>query len=303
VRVAGTDSGAEAFMADAIEPGERARGTVSFTPARRGLFGPVDVRCWSQFPFGLFRVPLAAERFPLLTVYPAFSPIAGLDVPMGRRFQPGGIALTSATGESPEYIGNREYRPGDAVRRIDFRAWARLGKPAVREYQEEYFCRVALVLDTYLPRGARIPPEGHSQLEAAISLSAAVADCLARGEYIIDLFAAGPELYVFRAGRSIAHFDNILEILAGIDPCRRNPFATLQPALVEELGHITTVICVMLDWDQTRNDLARTALEAGCAVKAVVVRDDDPTLPPLDDAIEMVHVRPGDVFAGQVDAL
>jgi hypothetical protein len=36
------------------------------------------------------------------------------------------------------------------VRRIDFRSWARLGKPVVREYQEEYYCRIALILDTHV---------------------------------------------------------------------------------------------------------------------------------------------------------
>ena len=74
-----------------------------------------------------------------------------MDLDVGKRYQPGGIALTSHIGESPEYIGNRDYRPGDSLRRIDPRAWARLATPIVREYSEEYYCRIALVLDTYVP--------------------------------------------------------------------------------------------------------------------------------------------------------
>lgn len=304
VRVHGMGGWHERLLdAARIESGDSAQQTVPVTPPRRGIYGPIDVRCWSRYPFGLFRIPLTRKRLPSLVVYPAFAALAGLAVPMGRRFQPGGIALTSSTGESPEYIGNREYRPGDAVRRIDFRAWARLGKPAVREYQEEYFCRVALVLDTFLASGTRVGPYGHPPLEAAVSLSAAVADVLARGEYIIDLFAAGPELYVFRAGRSIAHFDNILEILAGLDPCRTDPFTTVTPALADELGSITSVVCVLLDWDDARARLARTAVECGCAVKAIVVRDGPTTLPPVDDAVDIIHLAPASVVDGSMETL
>ena len=41
---------------------------------------------------------------------------------------------------------------GDPLRKIHWRSWARRGKPVVKEYQEEYFSRIALVLDTFLPR-------------------------------------------------------------------------------------------------------------------------------------------------------
>jgi hypothetical protein len=85
------------------------------------------------------------------------------------------------------------------------------------------------------PSHAPSRPAGLCRLEAAISLSASVADALSRGEYLIDLFAAGPELYVFRAGRHTAHFENILEIVACVEACRRNPFETIAPALADEL--------------------------------------------------------------------
>ncbi len=72
-----------------------------------------------------------------------------------------------------------------------------------------------------------------------MSLAASVTGALSHGEYIIDIFAAGPELYVFRAGRHTAHFDNVLQILACVDACRNNPFDTISPAVSEELGNIS----------------------------------------------------------------
>jgi uncharacterized protein (DUF58 family) len=214
-----------------------------------------------------------------VTVLPAFHPISLADLPIRSRYQPGGILFTSNVGESCEYISNREYRPGDSMRRIDYRSWARLAAPVVREYQEEYYCRVALVLDTYVARGRIKSPAGFPDLEAAVSLSASVAEAISHGEFILDIFAAGPELYVFRSGRHTAHLDNVLEILACVEECRRNPFAVVAPALAGELGNISTVIFVLLDWDEDRRNLVRLAAEAGCATKVVVIRRGPTTLP------------------------
>ena len=262
-----------------LEAGQTLSASIRLKPNRRGLHTLPRPRAYSTFPFNLFRTGRSRAAESTLLVLPHFHSIVGLDVPVGTRYQPGGIALTSNIGESPEYIGNREYVPGDSARRIDYRSWARLARPVVREYQEEYYCRVALVLDTYVPPRRKPGREGFADLEAGISLSASVADALSRGEYLIDLFAAGPELYVFRAGRHTAHFENILEIVACIEACRDNPFERIAPALADELSNISTVICVLLDWDESRRQLARTAIEMGCSVKILVVRDGETTEP------------------------
>ncbi|MDX9975739.1 MAG: DUF58 domain-containing protein [FCB group bacterium] len=258
--------------------GKHASLGVRLVALRRGLYTLPPLRAYTTFPFGLFRVQAARTSGGRLLVLPSFHPIETVDLPVGSRYQPGGVALTSHIGESPEYIGNREYRPGDNLRRVDYRSWARLGKPAVREYQEEYYCRVALILDTFVAR-RDTSPAGFPELESGVSLAASVADALARGEYLIDLFAAGPELYVFRAGRHLAHFENILEILACVEACRTNPFDTLAPALADELNNISTVVCVLLDWDDTRERLVRTAREAGCEVRVLIVRNGETTRP------------------------
>jgi uncharacterized protein (DUF58 family) len=269
----------------ALAPAASADAALTILPLKRGLYLWSGWRVFSTFPFGLFRTgvrPAANGGTPArgpLVVYPHFHPLTSIDVPISARYQPGGIAFSSNVGESPEYIGNREYRPGDSTRHLDHRAWARLAAPVVKEYQEEYYCRVALVLDTYVAGRQRPGPDGFPNLEAAVSLSAAIADALTRGEYIIDIFAAGPELYVFRAGRHTAHFENVLEILASVDACRANPFRKVTPALADELGNLSSVICVLLDWDADRARLIRTAAEVGCSVKVVIIRDGATTQP------------------------
>lgn len=262
-----------------LGPGQSSALPLVLRPMKRGVYPLPELRPHSTFPFNLMRAGSMEHTLGTLTVVPEFHPLTHIDVPVGMRYQPGGVALSSHVGESPEYIGNREYIPGEPARRLDFRGWARLGRPVVREFQEEYYCRIALVLDTWIPT-RRVPRDGFPQLEAAISLSASIADALSATEHLIDLFAAGPELYVFRAGRQLAHFDNVLEILASVDACQSDPFETIAPAVADELASITTAVCVFLDWDNSREQLARTIVESGCQLKLIIVRD-GPTTEPL----------------------
>ena len=64
--------------------------------------------------------------------------------------------LFRSLGESFEFIGNREYRDGDSIRDIDWRATARLSRAIVREYREEYFMRVAVILDIKTPGSGEV---------------------------------------------------------------------------------------------------------------------------------------------------
>ncbi|MEZ0228059.1 MAG: DUF58 domain-containing protein, partial [Planctomycetota bacterium] len=253
-----------------LAPGESIELSYTLEPRARGAYDFAGPRAVSAFPFGVYLSSRKQDAPGRMLVYPRFKPIASIDLPVGRKHQPGGLALVSQVGDSGEFIGCREYRSGDRPRDIHQLAWARRGgAPVVREFQQEYLCRIALIADTY---GADI--------EAGISIGAAVADCLSRQEYVIDVFAAGPDLYHFQAGRSLAYLDNILDILACIEPCPVNPFERLAPALHAELAQISTVVAVLLDWDEVRREFVRSLEDQGVAVKVIVVRSKKPTEDP-----------------------
>ena len=55
------------------------------------------------------------------------------------------------------------------------------------------------------------------------------------------------------------------------------------------MTNISTVIGVFLDWDASRRHLARTAVESGCSVKLLIVRDGE-TSEPID--FDEGHVIP-----------
>lgn len=287
--------------AERIAPGEPTELTYTLRPARRGAFDLRGPQVMSLSPLGLHHAVRFQPAPHRVLVYPRFSPLGAVDLPVGARHQPGGLQLVSRVGESEEFIGNREYRPGDRLRDLDQRAWARTaGTPVVREYQQEYLSRIALIVDTHVPRW-RAVNGGEDDLEAAISLGAAVADALSRLEYVIDLFAVGPDLYHLQAGRSLAYLDTILDILACIEPCRQSPFGTLGPALRDQVGQIGSAVVVLLDWDDERAAFVRAVRDLGVAVKVIVVRDGAPTRSPAGvptDAGAVQVLSPAQARAG-----
>jgi uncharacterized protein (DUF58 family) len=221
-----------------------------------------------------------------LLVYPRFSPIAHFSLPAGRRFQPGGVAMASHLGESFEYLGNREYREGDSVRDIDWRATARLSRPIVREWVEEYMLRAAVVLDTHVPPALPLRKRQirRESFERAVSAAAAVSDYMARQDYVVDVFAAGPNLYHLTAGRSLAYLDQILDILACVEESPREPFAEIEPQIDNLLERLSTVIFIMLDWNQTRRSLVLKLQSRGVSARVIILRDGACTIDPAGDA-------------------
>lgn len=279
---------------------------------RRGSYTIPCLRQETLFPWGIWKDLVDHPSPRTVLVYPHFHPLTSLNIPAGTRYQPGGIALTSNLGDAIEFIGTREYREGDSLRAIHWKTWARLGKPAVKEFQEEYFCRIALLMDTFLPSASpprfglrQVDPPERRAFEAAISMAAAIADALSREEYIIDIFAAGPEIYHLQSGRSLAYLENVLDILACLEPCHEAPFQKIKPVLLDHLESVTTTVAVMLDWDEARADVVRTIRDHGSAVKLIVVRD-GPTTIDLSGAealCEGVHHISSDDEAAGVESL
>ena len=124
------------------------------------------------------------------------------------------------------------------------------------------------------------PKTGEAKaFEAAVSLTASIADFFSRGEYIVDILAAGPDIYEVSAGRSLAYLENILDVLACLEPCPQPPFRTISPVLFDKLAQITTVVAVLLDWDDEREQFLQRVKALGTAVRVLLVRDGETRKP------------------------
>ncbi len=279
--------------------GEYASIPVELKTTQRGQFAIPYFWVHSTFPLNFMRVGSVPLTFNKLTVVPTYHRLEQLDLPLSHRYQQGGLLSEARTGNAAEYSGNREYIPGEPTKRLDFRAWARVGKPVVREYQEEYSSRVAIVLDTSIQKNWwGVSEDSREELEAAISLTAALTDALDHLGTTVELFAAGPDLFFFEAStQSSTYLESILEILAGLEGCDTDCFEQLTPVIRESLESTSIVICLLLQWDQNRQELVNQIIHSGCSYRVLLLRSRPTALPFPQDDFHLV-LSPADVLKG-----
>ena len=120
----------------------------AITPTRRGevTFAPADVRVRSRL--GLLELITRAGESDTRRVYPDFAQVARYAWLAGdRRLAEIGIKTFQQRGEGTDFNQLAEYRTGDAVRHIDWKATLRYGKPIVRQFQNERDQCVMLLID------------------------------------------------------------------------------------------------------------------------------------------------------------
>jgi uncharacterized protein (DUF58 family) len=128
--------------------GKRLETTYTVTPAQRGevTFAPADVRVRSRW--GLWELLEQLGTHETRRVYPDFAQVARYAWLAGdRRLQEIGIKTYQMRGTGTDFKQLSEYRVGDSVRHIDWRATLRLGTPIVREFQDERDQCVMLLVD------------------------------------------------------------------------------------------------------------------------------------------------------------
>lgn len=222
---------------------------VEILPLRRGILRFTGLTLARPDPLGLFRAfsPMSLPQITLILPKRYWLPPIAL--PGTMKYQQGGVALAANIGRSEEFVSLRDYRRGDPVRHIHWRSWAKAGRPIVKEFEDEFFVRHALVLDTFTDE-----PNGEI-LEEAVSVAASFACTVLTQESLLDLLFVGAESYCFTAGRGVGHADQMLEILASVRACGDKPFATLEHHVIAHASEVSGCICVLQKWDDLRKKL------------------------------------------------
>jgi uncharacterized protein (DUF58 family) len=249
----------------ALAPAGETEVTVEVTPLRRGHLRFRGVTIARPDPLGLVQALKSIELSQSLLILPKRYPMAEIRMAGTRKYQPGGVALASTVGDSEEFVSLRDYRSGDPMRRIHWKSYARVGRPVVKEYLDEFFVRHALVLDTFTTH------LGDPVFEEAVSVAASIAISMQTQESLLDLMFVGPEAYCFTAGRGLAHTEQLLEVLACVGPCRDKPFRSLHHAVIDRLDLLSGCVCVLLGWDDARQELIRHLEALGTPTRVFVV--------------------------------
>ena len=235
-------------------------------PLQRGLlqFRGIGVTC--PDPLGLFNACLALSLPQAVLILPKRYHLPPIQLPGTGRHQSGAVALAASVGDAEEFRALREYQPGDPIRKIHWKSWAKVGKPMVKEEQEEFFVRHGLILDTFQ---SVVESE---ILEEAVAIASSLACEIQTQESLLDLMFVGLESYCFTAGRGIGQTERMLELLASVMPCQDKSFASLLPVIQSRCSLLSGCICILLDWDEERKTLVRYLQSLGIPALILVIQ-------------------------------
>lgn len=222
-----------------------ARGIHHLDPFSAAAVAPLGISCGPSIESGATKVH----------VVPRIAKVERLPLAIATRHQPGGVALASKSGESMDLLGVRPYRPGDPMRDLHARSWARTGIPVVREYQQEYFTRVGVVLDT--------DTADTDRLEAAIELAAGVVAKLSRGEALVDVLVVGDHVHELTLGRSLGTLDQALDLLSTVERGPKLEAAAMMAKLRPYLERLSSVALITVGEDAERSALAQGVEDRG----------------------------------------
>ena len=158
----------------------------------------------------------------------------------------------------------RDYRPGDSPRKIHWKLFARRGQPVVREFAQEYFSRIGIILDTYLPPKAK-------DFEAALETVASLASFLERSDSVVDFFAAGEQLILLSMGRNQGSLEGMLETLACVKSTRRSPYAQLEAQLEPLIPRLSALLLVTFAPTPERRAFWERLTIAGTPVRVLCI--------------------------------
>ncbi len=256
-----------------IKAGETKLIELSCTPLKRGKIQFPDTKLVLPDALGLFqKVIKLAPDTSSITVLPKRYKLPELNLEGISRNEVGGRSVAHATGQTDEVVGLREYRPGDPPKHIHWRSWAKTGKPIVREYEDVFFPRYGLVLDTACPY------EKADDFEEAVSIATSFVRSVETKECLLDLIFLNQGARVQTVGKGGAKSDEMLELLATIDVDLEPDWEALSKKVLTHSEALSACIIVLVELDDQRKKLIRQWRATGLALLTILITDE-----PRDD--------------------
>ena len=276
---------------------ERVRRRVTITCMARGYFplGPAHLR--SGDLFGITSHGRYIESTDYLIVYPRIVPLEALGIPSLHPL--GDQRSRRPLLEDPtRTVGVRDYQPADPLRRVHWKATARVGQLQTRQYEATTAHRLVIFLnmDT-LGQYAEYRGFVRPLLELNVTVAASFAAWADEQGHPVGLFGNGylPEgLRRVRIAPALgaAHLTEILEALAKVFPTPVMPLGDLMYLEASGLPWGTTAVVVTAVYDPPLRVGIERLRAAGHTVVLVLIGD-RVEAPPLDVPVYRVRGEVG----------
>lgn len=237
----------------ALRPYERVRRRYVLPCQTRGehVFGPVRLKTGDLF--GLVTRELDLDARESLIVYPRVVPLARLGLPARQPL--GDLRTQSWLFEDPSrFVGAREHRPGDSLRRIHWGASARSGRLQVKVFEATTSHQLALFLDLNTTGPWWNLTYDADVLELGITTAASLARWAIEQGYPVGLATNGMHRgqlgrVAVDSGAGPNQLQQLLEALARLEPFATRPFARVVAEGARRLPFGATVVVVAAGLD------------------------------------------------------
>ena len=147
-------------------------------------------------------------------------------------------------GVSVEFVERRPYVQGDDLRHLDWKAWARSDRLAIKRYEEETDLSATLVVDA--SASMAYPDDGsESKYDVACQAAMALAQVVLRERDGASLALFDHELErLLRSSRSPAHMNVLAQALVQRDPAGSTDLAAVLGQLTERVPRPGLVVLV-----------------------------------------------------------
>jgi uncharacterized protein (DUF58 family) len=283
------------FLVAPLAPDEAARAAYRLPTDRRGIYdlGPLQLQL--EDPFGLAGRARPGAPATQLTVYPRVDTIPPLPMTRGNDPHAGADHPTALASAGEDFYALREYEMGDDLRRVHWKATARLDELMIRQDEMPWQGRVTVLVD--LRRAVHTP----ASLELALSAAASVVSACWRHRSLVRLVATDGIDSGFAGGH--AHVEAILEHLAGASAGREDNLGAILASLRREgNGGALTVVTTAAAADTDLNRIARLRSRFGAVTVVLFERsaldpDGHDTARPVPGARSVVRVTAARPFA------
>ena len=203
--------------------------------SKRGIYEGGRVTLRSAAPFGLIRSKRVVQVATPAVVVPRWVELTSFPLLASSPRSERVADQQARVGSGEEYLGIREYRPGDPQRSVHWRSTARAGRLIVREYNREISSPVGIVL----------AGEDHGEGDAS-SFEVLVSAVASIGAFAL---ASGHPIYLVRAEPGgTAHLrepgkHELLDWLAGASPVDAELLPLASDALAMGGGQGTLIVC------------------------------------------------------------
>lgn len=127
-----------------------------------------------------------------------------------------GLHRSPHQGQSVEFAEHKEYTPGDELKHIDWKAYGKVDRYYVKQFEHETNLRAFFLVDASASMNYR-GPEGLSKIETAALIAASLSYLLVRQQDAVGLvIARGKDTRYLPPRAAMGHFPAILHHLEGL---------------------------------------------------------------------------------------